>query len=89
MRKGNCASGQEKETYSEKVEINWEMTQVSDILPHGEKELRILSIKLLWLNTETFCPWPTSQREILYSKLSPTQGFSQSSFHIFISQTID
>ena len=90
MRKGNCASGQEKEIYSEKVEINWEMTQVSDILPHGEKELRILSIKLLWLNTKPSYLWPTAQRDTLvYSKLSPTQSFSQSSFHNFISQAID
>ena len=36
----------------------------SDTLPHGEKEIRRLPIKLLWLNTGTFL-CPTAQTDTL------------------------
>lgn len=62
VRKGNCASGQEKR------DLFWKtgnkLRDDSDILPHGEKELEIFSIKLLWLNTKPLA-FDQLHREIL------------------------
>ena len=66
---------------------NREMTQISfHLVKKNQKD----SNKIIMIKHRNFCPVTRfTERYSIYSKFSPTQSFSQSRFHVFISQAVD